>query len=212
MIICKVCAAKNDDSEEFCRVCGKYLPWHGDKVITVGAVKPQEEEKEAESSSEVRLRFWQKVAIFLHISKPPSPRQTADVESAASDEDADEGKAQNQTIIEQSGSNKRGAQFGGYVRSKANNLLAENFDVYMASQAIKERRQKSKAAEVVGEPDGISDSSAESKREFLADGSSVSSKKNRCAYRARYRRYFSCTACKERRCYRRDNSERHVAK
>ncbi len=171
MIICKVCSAKNDDSEEFCRICGKYLPWHGDQIITVDTAKPQEEEKEAESSSELHLNFWQKIAIFLHVHKPPSASQTAVADSAAVGRDVGEVSTQNQTITEHSGSNKRGGQFGGYVRSKANNLLAENFDVYMASQAIKDRRQKSKSAEVVDGSGETPDSSLESKSEFSADGS-----------------------------------------
>ncbi|MCL5047781.1 MAG: hypothetical protein M1374_03185 [Firmicutes bacterium] len=156
MIICKVCSARNEDNEEFCHSCGKYLPWHGDQVVTVAPEQQPEEEKYIEPYPEKHLSFWQRAAIFLHISSDPSRAEVENTDHT--DSDQEESNSRTEVISEPSALARHANQFGGYVRHKANNMLAENFDVYMASQAIKERRQKATSNEVTDASD-IGDSS-----------------------------------------------------
>jgi|GEM_PF-6343295 len=131
MIICKVCSARNEDEEEFCRVCGKYLPWHGDKVVALQAEEPQETDTTEELPEEPKLGFWKRVKIALHISKKQATSKETDPKiSDASDQDSTDNGDKSKTVGEKS------KQFAGYVRKKATAIVYEDLSNSMAGQVV----------------------------------------------------------------------------
>ncbi|HLI16326.1 MAG TPA: hypothetical protein VKV23_09780 [Acidimicrobiales bacterium] len=41
MIVCKACGQHNEEAEEFCARCGRYLPWSGERVELVTPAEPE---------------------------------------------------------------------------------------------------------------------------------------------------------------------------
>ncbi len=125
MIICKVCSAKNDEQEEFCRVCGTYLPWHGDRIEAKGETKLPEIVESSNEQVDTRLGFWQRAAIALHISKDQAGTKSTDAQEKTEDPE---------TITESGNSTSKSKKFTGYVRKKAGSVIYENSDNYFGGE------------------------------------------------------------------------------
>ena len=65
MIICTACGRPNEDDDDFCADCGRYLSWVGEHVDAPDAEPEPEPEPEPEAPTV--LSRWQRVAHALHL-------------------------------------------------------------------------------------------------------------------------------------------------
>lgn len=88
MIVCKVCGNRNNDQEEFCTSCGRYLAWSGEHVDVAPEAEPELVVQDALPEAQ-RHGFWHRLGARLHLvrdvpSTPPAPAAAATATAAGS--------------------------------------------------------------------------------------------------------------------------------
>jgi len=71
MIVCKVCGNRNNDQEEFCTSCGRYLAWSGEHVDVAPEAEPELVPEDAYEEARPP-GFFRRLAISLHLVTPAS--------------------------------------------------------------------------------------------------------------------------------------------
>ncbi len=71
MIVCKVCGNRNNDQEEFCTSCGRYLAWSGEHVDVAPEAEPDLVIADAVPEAQPE-GFWRRLGTRLHLVRPRS--------------------------------------------------------------------------------------------------------------------------------------------
>ncbi len=69
MIVCKVCGTRNNDQEEFCTSCGRYLAWSGEHIDVAPEAEPELVVADALPEAQPE-GFFRRLAVRLHLTRP----------------------------------------------------------------------------------------------------------------------------------------------